>query len=76
MRYKTERNIEEVQRRYDPENDTPVGPAVTWADDHIADAVSDLLEYVYSLEKRIEKLEEQIMRWGGNDAEYHKQWTR
>jgi len=62
MRYETERRIVAVQRRYDAENDVPVGPAVTWADNQIASAVDDLLKYVYQLEKRIEKLEEQIMR--------------
>jgi len=62
---KEEKVIEEIRRHlypleiaYDPERDlVPDGPLVTWADNHLVEAVQFLARRVARLEGRIEKLE-------------------
>lgn len=51
------RMVAKLESRYNPENDTPPGPAVTWADEELRYAVMRLANEVDSLRKRVEQLE-------------------
>lgn len=51
------RGLEYVQNRYDAENDViPGAPAVTWADNQLAECVAELVNVVDKLKKELETL--------------------
>ena len=52
------RNLDTIDRRYDPEHDLILGqPEVTHTDSLLADCIAALVHYIEYLERRIEVLE-------------------
>lgn len=67
MRAITKHQLDEIERSYDPENDIPQGPRVTWAEWYLKQAVEELFAYVRELETKIGQLQALHLQEGHDD---------
>lgn len=53
MRAITETNLNDIEKRYNPEHDIPDGVQVTWADYYLLEAVKELFAEVAEIKEAL-----------------------
>lgn len=67
MRAITRHRLEEMERQYNPDNDIPDGPRVSWAEYYLLQAVRNLFEDVERLDMRVSELNDSLRAIGSRD---------